>query len=430
MKYRFKQTLVVDGANFAFLTYDLQGECLVDELCDYASMAIDVLQWSRLTVKQELGSLRVFWAFLVSKGLALDELTDAVLTSFRDDALAAVLQSPAYRGSRHAAEATVNAKLLRVYDWLWWLQASLRVRGDLIGIGGASIRSASQVARPQHERRAYQHASKLHDRYPLLYRVRTARSKHSLPRTIPTEQTLDDVHAYFFSRSASSYLRHRNCLIADIASYTGFRRGSIQSLHVDQFGGEGAMLTDRDTVILKPARQKFGYGNTFEIPVFLHEQVCHFVQTYRSDVVARHGAAQDVHRGCVFLSARDAKPLTDGAMTALMSKAMRATGAVKGTALHAWRAKFAVEEVQHEYEHRAALGLDTSADTIERAVALRLGHKNSESMRAYTSWHEAGEVARRRSGHHREQLRARDRILELEKELAALTCASLKRSKI
>ncbi|MET3384178.1 hypothetical protein [Variovorax paradoxus] len=430
MKYRFKQTLVDLGSAFALLTYDLQERRLVDELCEYAAVLADRLQLSRLTVQQELGYLRGFWAFLTSGNLAPNALSDDVLKSFREEALAAVMRSPSYRGSRYAAEETVNAKLIRIYDWIWWLQESGRVRPGLIGHRATPVLSSLESSSCAKQPWTGHRVSTLSARYPLLYRVKTARSKHALPKTIPTEKMLDAVHAYFFSKSLSPFARHRNCLIADIASHTGFRRASIQSLHVDQFVGTDFVLTDRETVILKPARQKFDYGNTFEIPAFLHELIKQFITSYRQPFIDAHAVPATLHQGAIFISARDGKPLTDRALTALISRAMRACGAAKGTALHAWRAKFAVEEVANEYEHRSALGLDTSADTIERAVALKLGHKNSQSMRAYTSWHEASEVARRRSGQHKEQLRDRERIHELEKELAALRSASLKRIQI
>ena len=427
MTRRFKQTIVDLGGEFALLTYDLKVQQLVDELCDYSEFLSQKLQLSRLTVRQELGYLCAFWGYLTSNNIALNEINDGVLKAFRDATLIGVTRSAAYRGSRHAAEQTVNAKLSRVYDWLWWLQESERVSPGLIGKKAALVFSSSPNKPFGRLSKDGYRSLPLSTRYPLLYRVKTARSKHVLPKTIPTEVMLDSVHAYFFSTSKSPFIQHRNSLIADVASETGFRRASIQSLHVDQFAGTDFVETDRDTVILKPARQKFDYSNTFEIPAFVHELIKQFVISYRQPFIEAHGVTARTHQGAVFISARDGRPLSDRALTALMSKAMRACGAEKGTALHAWRAKFAIEEVSHEYEHRSALGLDTSADSIERAVALKLGHKNSQSLRAYTSWHEAGEVARRRAEQHKEQLQIRERVKALEEEISELTLKGVAR---
>ena len=95
-------------------------------------------------------------------------------------------------------------------------------------------------------------------------------------------------------------------------------------------------------------------------------------------------------------------------------------GAGKGAAMHAWRAKFAVEENAEGYAQRRELGLDTSIATMDEVLARKLGQKNPKSARPYTSAFEAAEVSRLRAARENERQRDKLRIAELEARLAQL----------
>lgn len=403
MSNRFKQSVVDCGSFFTVLTYDLQKEAFVEPLCEYAKhLSIDECL-ARLTVVQEMGHLRVFWAYLVARASSIDAIDDRLLRRFRARTRLNVFKSPSHRGTRSRAEETVNAKLIRIYRWLAWLRDTSRCRSTLIGRPGCAVESL--LGEPG------THSAR--DDYPLLYKTSTRNSKHSMPRDVPTEETLDEVNARFFERASTPFLAHRNSLIVDIASCAGLRRGSINSLKTSQFVGDEFVRTDRDTVLIRPERQKFSYGNVFEIPQLLHARVAKFIGEQRDQFLKSRGISAAVHEGAVFVSHRNGRPLTDGALTSLVSKAMRAAGAKKGSALHVWRAKFTVEEVENEYEERKALGIDTSADTIERAVAAKLGHKNPTSIRPYTSAHAAAKLAHGRAMRARERQAERSRLQDL-----------------
>ena len=103
-----------------------------------------------------------------------------------------------------------------------------------------------------------------------------------------------------------------------------------------------------------------------------------------------------------------------------MSRALRALGAGKGSAMHVWRSKFAVEETVEIYETRKELKLDTGTQTMDAAVARRLGHRNSLSARPYTSTYEAAEVARARAARSNDRQKDKRRIEELEEEIRRL----------
>lgn len=417
MKDRFKSSLITIGSSFSWLLYDTKSKFLVESLCDYADDMVLKAQLSPLTVNQEMGYLRVFYAFVVSRRKTVDDCSDDLLREFRAYALSAAKSGRAHRGSEEAAKRTTNAKLVRTYDWLRWLQDTDRVKSDLIGPHRCRVTSGLERSSVLHARRD---SSQLVETYPLLFKLKSGKSKHGLAKFIPTEDTVDEVHAHFHASATSSHVVHRNCLIASIASYTGFRRASIQSLRTTQFDASNFVHTERDSVIIQPLRQKFGYGDVFEIPDWLLNQVVDFIREHRKEFVARKGVDQKIHEHHVFLSERTGRPLKDQTFSALMSAALRSAGAGKGAAMHAWRSKFAIDVTEESYEIRSALGLDTSIATMDSVVARSLGHKSPISARAYTSAHEAAEVSRVRAQRAKERLSDKDRIERLEAELARL----------
>lgn len=424
MSDRFKLSIVEMGSAYAALVYDLEEKKIVNELTDYADELINHLRLKRLSVQQEIGYLRVFWSFLASTDMNIEAVSDEAIKAFRAYALKKALASRSHREGRpDASSATVNAKLVRIYDWLMWLQEMGRFPANTIGYRNAAVRSALRGSSLSREARGNKELRAL-DKYPLLLTDRTRNTKHHIQAFIPSEDTVDALHAHFMNGGQSSHLRHRNALIVDVAAYTGFRRNSIQSLHVNQFIGSEFTATDRDTVIIRPSRQKFDYGDTFEIPALLHHHICNFVQTYRRELIQAKGVDQRVSEGAVFISERTCEPLDDRSITSLVSKALRACGAPKGAAVHSFRRKFLVEAMADEYADRRQLGLDTSEDAVTQSVARKAGQKNPKSLRPYVAGDAASLLVRNKAERLRkeqtlqqENARLRDEIQHLRSKL-------------
>lgn len=412
MSERFKQSTVKGGVSDVILVYDLQEKNLVVPLCDYAVYLQRYRGNSRLTLEQEIGHLRVFWSFLKSRNITFDKVDDKLLEEFRELAKSRAMQNPAHRGSVQAAERTVNAKLMRIYNWLVWLRDTGAGPSWLIGRVDCLVTSTLVSG----ERDRGRSISDSRDRFPLLFNVADRSSKHRLPRVLPTEDTLTSAHRIFFDQARDLHTAHRNCLLLDIASVTGFRRGSINSLTVDQFTGTDYVETRNGTVVIRPKKQKFGYGDTFEIPTFLHEQVKRFIIEHRNPFVESKCVKQSIHRGAVFLSNKTGAPLTDRSQTAIVSPVMRKLGLKKGSVLHVWRSKFAVEEVEKEYVDRKELELDTSPQSIQLAVSTALGHRHPESIRPYISAFEASKVSARRAKEREAMRNEKERMSQLERE--------------
>ena len=408
MRDRYLVSMVELGDKFSVLMYDLKKSEVVHEVVDYGEKLINSLKLKRLSIHQEIGHLRVFVGFMASRRASFASIDDKFLECFRGFLWGKLKSSKSDDPTvSDKARKTVNAKLVRVYDWLKWMQETGRVPDKLIGADGCRIFSClvgSSISVNSKKNLNYKYS----DRYPLLLEVRTRNSKHRVPKFIPNEDMVDALHKYFHGRKNSLHIRHRNSLLIDIASYTGFRRNSIQSLVVSQFIGNDFEYTERDTVKLRPARQKFNYGDYYEIPVELHQNVCNFINEYRATAISRFGERESKSKGAVFISDRTGAPLDDRSITAIVSTALRSCGAPKGFSIHSFRSKYLVEATAIEYEDRKTLGLDTSAESIMRAVSAKVGHRNHSSVRPYTAGHEASTLVK----HHNEQAKREKNYLE------------------
>ena len=383
-------------------------------------MLIKRLGLKRLSIHQEIGHLRVFLGYMASRKVQLENLNDKFLEDFRDYMLERLPNSKSPSPAvADKARKTVNAKLVRVYDWLKWLEENGRAARHMIGPAGCHVYSCllgSSVSSLSKNNADYKYS----DRYPVLLEVKTRNSKHRVPRYIPTEDTVDALHAHFFESNHSIHIKHRNSLLIDVASYTGFRRNSIQSLTISQFTGSDFEYTSHDTVMLRPARQKFDYGDYYEIPIDLHQNICRFILDQRASVLRIRGLSESKTAGAVFISDRTCSPLDDRTITAIVSKALRVCGAPKGFSIHSFRSKYLVAATTKEYEDRRSLGLDTSAETVMRSVSLKVGHKNPNSVRPYTSGHESSALVQHhntRSRREKESLAEIERLKALVREL-------------
>lgn len=412
MRNRYLVSLVELSDDFSVLVYDFKKKEVVDDVVQYAHELIKSLGMARLSIHQEIGHLRVFLGYMSARRTHIEIISDEFLEGFRDYMLGRLPNSLSKDiATADKARRTVNSKLVRVYDWLKWLDENNKIPNGIIGPIGCRIYSClagSSVSKNSKKNADFKYS----DLYPLLLKIHTKKSKHKVPKFIPSEDTLDALHEYFFGSCHSLHIKHRNSLLVDVASYTGFRRNSIQSLTISQFIGSDFEYSDRETVRLRPVRQKFNYGDYYEIPIELHQNVCNFIRDQRAEVLKIRGVGEPKTEGAVFISDRTCTPLDDRSITAIVSKALRACGAPKGFSIHSFRSKYLVAATTAEYEDRKELGLDTSAETVMRAVSVKVGHKNPNSVRPYTAGHDASALVK----HHNSKARKeKEQLSEIER---------------
>jgi hypothetical protein len=399
-----------------FLVYDLSERRIISEISDYA----DVLQFTRqnslLTVEQGLNHLVEFWRHLVAKNVRLGGVSDVVVEEFRDANYAKVLAAASHRGNPNAAKATVNLKLYRIYDWLVWLQKSRRLPVGTIGHHGlvTAIIDAQKAARPRGRSGWTQRQRK----YPLLFKIQNANAKHNAAAAVVTESHVEEL-AKRLMAPQDSFVSQRNMLFADVADTAGFRRGSICSLDVRQFELDAIERAEGEFLVT-PYRQKFGYMNTFGISIALAYRIRQFIDDYWQVWVRGRNLASSVHNHKLFLSRNTGRPITERAMTQIISAGFRAIGFDKGVGAHALRGKFTSEACDDELAERMELGLDTSNWSIAAAIAPKLGHSDPSQYYRYASSSQARQARIARDGRIAELKRLRVENADLKRERDAL----------
>lgn len=125
--------------------------------------------------------------------------------------------------------------------------------------------------------------------------------------------------------------------------------------------------------------------NTFGISLTLAYRILDFIEQYWEPWVKRHKVPASIHRHRLFLSARGGRPITERAMTQIISAAFRELGFEKGIGPHTLRGKFTSETADDELAERLELGLDTSNRSIAAAIAPKLGHSDPDQFYRYAS---------------------------------------------
>ncbi|WP_431099025.1 hypothetical protein [Polaromonas aquatica] len=427
---RFKKSVVDCGDSVEVLVYDLTQRCVVKPLSNY-SAAMSQAQLVSTTVSNEMDHLRLFWGYLSATNTPVADVNNEVIRLFRDQALDEVLKSPSYRGDEESAKATVNVKLRRIYKWLHWLQAEGFIRDGTVGdrcavSSSVVVLEGSRITRTTPQARWNIRSSCT---YPLEYKIIPNGSRHHVSQDIPTEETVDKLHEIFFSSTNDPYIAHRNCLIVDIASVMGLRRGSIHSLMSTEFKQAAIDAVGENEFHVRPKSQKFGYANTFVVPTWLAQRICDFSESHLRDFILRKKISPNRHKHRIFLSSRDGAPLADRSITKAVSAAMRLTGARKGSAIHVFRSKFASEEVELETEMRKEAGLDTSTSSIADVMAMKMGHRDKTQFLGYASRAQSKLARKKRAAQTEDIQKLKSENARLKLELAGLRNKPVGRSK-
>ncbi|MDM0053991.1 hypothetical protein [Variovorax sp. J22R115] len=374
-----------DRKPIALVVYDLKKGCVNDELTSFALHRTRVDMLDAKTAVNATYQVARFVRYLAEQEDISDrDLCDRTLLRYREKLMK---EAPGRaKGTRtRTYRNTVNAALSAVYDWIRWLQDT--GRAPSMTIGPAPSRVISNLVTQTRGGRALW--SK-----PLLLDRAGKNSKHKPIGFVPDEQTREDVLEHLHSKASTDYLAERNALMQRVFERTGMRRGSGNSLLTGPFARERLDKSEYEAIDVQPPKQKFGYDNDVRVPLDLAYDICNFIETTRRQ--ASKGPFPPAPSERVFLS-EEGEPLEDRSVTAIFARAMRAAGAPRGAAVHAWRHAFVQAEVERELEYRLAMGLDANDDAICAAVSVRVGHTNPESLKPYLASAHSKRRSRRKS---------------------------------
>lgn len=282
------------------------------------------------------------------------------------------------------AMGTANRKLIAIYDFYWWAQEEARLISGRIGAGpGFAIRSSICEYRSEALSRSGSRSRKL---YPLLERGIAARNRHRHQHYAePTE--LSDVKRQFRERQEFS-VAERNVVLVDLMDLAGWRRGSVASLKTDQFERQAiqrALEQGKKTWTVTPDVQKFGYQFSKDIPIQTALRLSSYVDKGRSKILSLRKRGEETACKAIFLSYTTCKPLTDKAITQILSSAFQRLGVRKGAGAHSLRRGYGRRRSQEIIAERKRRGMSLDPRDITADLAEDLGHSSTAAQSAYTA---------------------------------------------
>lgn len=403
------------------IAYDTKTNSILWDLTDYCIYLKRGQLLDAKTVRNELYLLKGFVEYLLLEGKDYTDIDDRFLKEFKESEFKQILDSANGSKSEKTAKRTVNAKLRRTYQFLHWLQESEKQIVGIIGERDCPVTSALASKQQGSIYRTFSRSGITNSRsnYPLLFRNA---GSNGLPSQYEASHEDIALLADMFHSEFSPYCAQRNILMMDLACEIGWRRGSINSLTREQFLNLNLLDSARDSYVVVPPSQKFGYVRQFEVPFRLAFRVVEFIETHRKELLSQNGWTEARAENRIFLSERNGRPLRDSTISSIFGSAFKKLGRPRGASTHSFRRRNVNDQVDKELQSRLELGLDTSELSITTAVAFNVGQSRPESLRPYVN-RRIGRMVRQREHLKENQLRVlleendelKHRIAELEK---------------
>ncbi len=335
------------------------------EITTYLINCVDDLALNHSTVRARAYALKNWSMFVCDCGKGLFNATDVHIKEYRDYLFDH--RRPNDSGDAQSRKRTVNQYLRMIYDFYRWLQLCDSSQYLLGPSNAYNIYSELTVkSRIVTE----------YEKYPLLFRRTSSKSKHRTTYT-PDYNIFLSLYRHFIANHSPD-VAQRNCLILKIAFEGGFRVGSIASLTIEDFDAQ-SVRSAVESFTVKPAIQKFGRSNSFDISVNLAMDVIDYINGPRNDILQRC----DVQSNHIFLDAIKGASLLSTTISSIFSKASKQLGLPYRSGIHSWRGLFTENLIEYEITARQELGFDSSIESIGMVVSKALGHSNASSQQSY-----------------------------------------------
>ncbi|SMP77695.1 hypothetical protein [Noviherbaspirillum suwonense] len=122
------------------MAYNLEEERLLLEITDY-SIYLIAEELDEKTVRNEIFHLKGFVEFLARHRLSYQEVTDSLLVRFRTEEYQRVIAAKNSAATILTTNRTVNAKLVRAYKFLYWLEYEQKLVVRLMGPRDRPVKS-------------------------------------------------------------------------------------------------------------------------------------------------------------------------------------------------------------------------------------------------------------------------------------------------
>lgn len=338
-------------------------------------------QAHKSTIEMVTGALKALSEYMRVNRLLWNEINDKYLEDFREWELEQINNKASSKDTL-TQKNTVNRKMRVIYNFYTWAQEDAFLIDDYIG-----WKVDSQIRSKLPE---YLHNSKTiimgsHKKsflYPKIFR-RIGEGNRGNKGYIATEHDLEMLTEYISNKN-DEFSMVRNLLILDLADTVGWRKGSINSLLIEQFSDKVIDETDEDFIYVKPIEQKFNYQKEFKVPLSFALRINRFIKEARGMLISERNWTNDITEGRLFISSKTGKPLAYQTITSFFSKAFKAIGAPKGSGIHSLRRKFTNDQLEIELAVRKAQHLPIDPESVMYPISKKLGQESLYSQESYS----------------------------------------------
>jgi integrase len=355
---------ITSGKSVYWALYNPAGEYQAD-IAAYLIHCVDDLALNEATVLGRAYALKSWAGYLLLNNTKLTKATNDTVRVYRDY----LFENPKKNWSNDlkSRQRSINQYLKIIYDFYHWMQFNNSSAYFLGPSNFFNIYSTLTLNSKQ---------SREVDKYPLLFKRTSSKSKHRTTYT-PDYQTFLSLYRHFIS-SHSAPVAERNCLILKIALEAGFRVGSTASLTIDDFD-KSQLRDDVDYFTVKPSVQKFGRSNSFDISINLAMSIFEYIDGPRKQLNT------DLHSKSnhLFLNTITGSNLLSKSISSEFSRAAKQLGLPYRAGIHCWRGLYTENLIDYESDARRELGFDSSIESIGMVVSKALGHSNPLSQQNY-----------------------------------------------
>ena len=355
---------VVRGNAYPGIPIFFDADGVIEPFSDYMVHVVRDQRRPATTARTYAAYLQKFLKHLASVGVEWTDVTDALLTAWRDSLL----------DHQHLKEGTVAAYLSAAFNFYRWAEESDRVRDVM------NLYVGRDGMRPAPVERSYQISAK-RSRRGDLYWPYLPKNPGGAVRHTPSPDEIEQVHIKVFE------------------TQTGERDSLLLSLYEDCYlrRSEALSLTVRDIPLWEDIESTLMAGEVFNLSVrgkggrvrpviFLPELIAlarEHIEGERARVVARAKRRNPryVDPGALFLSHTTGRVLTKDYVSARLSKVIRAAG-VENASGHRFRAS-GLQALVAAYDGYDESGKLLPAEQVLWLAAERAGHKHWRTLEPY-----------------------------------------------
>lgn len=290
------------------------------------------------------------------------------------------------------ANLNVNRKIHSIYDFYEWAQSEKMV-SNVIGPGCQIDTLLStdkdskgilnhKSSRTQPNKLSKKVISVLYRPLTLPVPISRKTIKH-----FPTDKELNLLNIIITQGTESLFIAERDSLFIAILRETALRAESANSLTTLQIPPLAELEQETDTgkeFPVRPFMQKLGYQNTFMLSYPLCLEIRKFIDGPRADLLTTLGINDSLVDDAIFLNSKTGKAMTAKSMREIIRNGFRKAGiTVRRTGAPAIRRARANQEGVDTIRRTRESGGMVTKDSVQMAIARKLGHSSMASQDAY-----------------------------------------------